>query len=88
MIVGVLVGVSVDVFVAVAVDVLVEVGVCEGVDVRVKVAVGVNVDVKTGPPCVWMTNWGASALSSLLPKLIAVLLVVMSAKLYEPLPVM
>ncbi len=71
--------VGVDVNVEVDVDVAVAVG--EDVAVDVCVEVGVKVDVLVGPLCVWMTSCGALALSSRLPKLIAVLLLVARAKL-------
>ena len=73
--VGVFEGVGVAVKVAVAVDVRV------AVEVEVEVEVRVNVEVITGPLCVWMTSCGELALSSWLPKLIAVLLLVARAKL-------
>jgi hypothetical protein len=51
------------------------------VAVEVRVDVAVEVGEFVGPACVWTINCGALTVSSLLPKLIAVLPVVMSPKL-------
>ena len=69
------------------------VGVLEATRVGVLVGVrlgpgeGVNVGVFVGPLEVWITSCGALA-PSRLEKLILVLLVVLKARLYTPLPVM
>ena len=88
-----LVGVGVAVAEGVAVGklglVAVGVGVLVAVLVGVKVAVrvGVNVGIAVDPPCVSMISWGEFAPDSRLAKLIALLLVVVRARLKTPLPV-
>jgi hypothetical protein len=76
------VGVGVFVCVGVLVNVGVLLGVAEGS--AVFVSVGVNV----GPSWVWMINCGALAPAWRLARLMAVLLVVVRARLKLPLPVM
>ena len=80
--VNVLVGVGV--LVGVLVGVFVNVGVLVGV--LVAAPIGVFVGVGVGKPT-WMINCGLFADVSLLPKLIAVALVVVIAKLTSALPV-
>jgi hypothetical protein len=76
-------GVGVNVALGPLVAVRVREGVRVGEDVAVEVGVGVFVD----PLEVWITSCGALA-PSRLEKLMLVLLVVLNARLYTPLPVM